>query len=78
MSVKLRSRLAQRLDGEIAAVAAMPARAAVLQVQRAMLWLRHGRDAEAREELDRLHARALVHPRVELAAWLHLAQGLMA
>ncbi|MCE4557283.1 hypothetical protein [Pelomonas cellulosilytica] len=77
-SVKLRSRLAQRLDGEIAAVGAMPARAAVLQVQRAILWLRHGREAEAREELDRLHARTLVHPRIELAAWLHLAEGLMA
>jgi hypothetical protein len=76
--VKLRSRLAQKLDGEIAAVAAMPARCAVLQVQRAILWLRHGREAEAREELDRLHARALQHPRVELAGWLHLAEGLMA
>ena len=76
--VKLRSRLAQKLDGEIAAVAAMPARCAVLQVQRAILWLRHGRETEAREELDRLHARALQHPRVELAAWLHLAEGLMA
>ncbi len=78
MNVKLRSRLAQKLDGEIAAVAAMPARCAVLQVQRAILWLRHGREAEARAELDRLHARALVHPRIELAAWLHLAEGLMA
>ncbi len=78
MNVKLRSRLAQKLDGEIAAVASMPARSAVLQAQRAILWLRHGREAEAREELDRLHARALVHPRVELAAWLHLAEGLMA
>jgi len=78
MSVKLRSRLAQKLDGEIAAVAAMPARCAVLQAQRAILWLRHGREAEAREELDRLHARALATPRVELAAWLHLAEGLMA
>ncbi len=76
--VKLRSRLAQRLDGEIAAVASMPARAAVLQVQRAILWLRHGREAEAREELNRLQARALVHPRIELAAWLHLAEGLTA
>lgn len=76
--VKLRSRLAQRLDGEIAAVAAMPARAAVLQAQRAILWLRHGREAEAREELSRLQARALVHPRIELAAWLHLAEGLTA
>lgn len=78
MNVRLRSRLAQRLDGEIAAVAAMPARAAVLQVQRAILWLRHGREAEAREALDALHVRALVHPRIELAAWLHLAEGLMA
>ncbi|MCE4539515.1 hypothetical protein LXT12_19880 [Pelomonas sp. P7] len=76
--VKLRSRLAQRLDGEIAAVASMPAREAVLQVQRAILWLRHGRGAEARQELDRLQARALVHPRIELAAWLHLAEGLTA
>ncbi len=78
MSVKLRSRLAQRLDGEIAAVASMPARCAVLKAQRAILWLRHGREAEAREELDSLHAAALVHPRIELAAWLHLAEGLMA
>jgi len=76
--VKLRSRLAQKLDGEIAAVASMPARAAVLQAQRAILWLRHGREAEAREELNRLQARALAHPRVELAAWLHLAEGLTA
>lgn len=78
MNHKLRSRLAQRLDGEIAAVAAMPARAAVLQAQRAILWLRHGREAEAREELNRLQARALAQPRVELAAWLHLAEGLTA
>ncbi|HEY8878243.1 MAG TPA: hypothetical protein VIN03_11805 [Roseateles sp.] len=76
--VKLRSRLAQKLDGEIAAAASMPARAAVLQAQRAILWLRHGREAEAREELNRLQVRALVHPRVELAAWLHLAEGLTA
>jgi hypothetical protein len=77
-AVRLRSRLAQKLDAEIASAAAVPARAAVLQVQRAILWLRHGREAEAREELDRLQARALVHPRVDLAAWLHLAEGLTA
>lgn len=76
--VKLRSRLAQKLDAEIASAAAVPARAAVLQVQRAILWMRHGRDAEAREELNRLQVRALVHPRVDLAAWLHLAEGLTA
>lgn len=76
MNVDLRSRLAQRLDAEIAA--APPARAAVLQVQRAMLWLRHGHEAEARAALDRLHAQALARPGAELAAWLHLAEGLMA
>lgn len=76
MSVKLRSRLAQRLDADIAAAAALPARAAVLQAQRAILWLRHGREAEAREALDQLHAVALQHPRAELTAWLHLAEGL--
>lgn len=78
MTVKLRSRLAQRLDSEIAATAADPARCGVLRVQRAIVWLRHGREAEAREELNRLHASILVHPRVELAAWLHLAEGLVA
>lgn len=76
--VKLRSRLAARLDSEIAAAAGMPARLGVLQAQRAILWLRHGRELEAREALDELYARVLVHPRAELAAWLHLAQGLMA
>ncbi len=76
--MKLRSRLAQRLDGEIAAVAAQPGRVAVLQVQRALLWARHGRMPEARAELDRLHVRALAQPRVELAAWLHFAEALMS
>lgn len=76
--VKLRSRLAQKLEADIAGAAAVPARAAVLQAQRAILWLRHGREAEARQELNRLQARALVHPRVDLAAWLHLAEGLTA
>lgn len=76
MNVRLRSRLAQRLDGEIAAVAALPARSAVLQAQRAILWLRHGHETEAREVLNQLHARSLAQPRVELAAWLHLAEGL--
>ncbi|WP_457421774.1 hypothetical protein [Roseateles sp. P5_E7] len=78
MNVKLHSRLAQRLDGEIAAMAANPARCAVLRVQRAILWLRHGHESEAREELQRLHASVLAHPRIELAAWLHLAEGLVA
>ena len=76
--VQLRSQLAERLDAEIAAAAAVPARCAVLQAQRAILWLRHGHDVEARKELNRLQARALVHPNVELAAWLHLAEGLRA
>jgi len=70
--------LAKRLDVEIAACAAVPTRCAVLQAQRAILWLRHGHEVEARNELGRLQARALVHPNVELAAWLHLAEGLRA
>jgi hypothetical protein len=78
MTVKLRSRLAQRLDGEIAATVADPARRAVLEVQRAILWLRHGREAEARSELSRLHVSTLANPRIELTAWLHLAEGLVA
>jgi hypothetical protein len=76
--VRLRSELADRLDREIAAAAAMPIRCAVLQAQRAILWLRHGHDVEARKELIRLQGRALVHPNIELAAWLHLAEGLAA
>jgi hypothetical protein len=76
--LKLRSRLAQRLDSEIAAAAATPVRCAVLQAQRAILWLRHGHEVEARKELLRLQGRALVHPNIELAAWLHLAEGLAA
>jgi len=78
VNVKLHSRLAQRLDGEIVAMAANPARCAVLRVQRAILWLRHGRETEAREELKRLHVSALANPRIELAAWLHLTEGLVA
>lgn len=76
--VRLRSELAHRLDREIAAAAAMPVRCAVLQTQRAILWLRHGHGVEARKELTRLQGRAFVHPDVELAAWLHLAEGLAA
>lgn len=75
---RLRSQLARRLDSEIAAATATPVRCAVLQAQRAILWLRHGHDVQARKELIRLQGRALVHPNVELAAWLHLAEGLAA
>ncbi|RZL36937.1 MAG: hypothetical protein EOP35_09915 [Rubrivivax sp.] len=75
---RLRSRLAQRLESDIAAAAVVPARCAVLQAQRAILWLRHGHVVEARKELNRLQGRALVHPNIELAAWLHLAEGLAA
>lgn len=76
--VRLRSELAARLERDIAAAASMPERCAVLQAQRAIVWLRHGHDKEARKELIRLQGRALIHPSVELAAWLHLAEGLAA
>jgi hypothetical protein len=74
---KLRSRLAQRLDADIAQFGLPHARRGALEVQRALLWLRHGRDAEARAELDRLHAYALAQPSAALGAWLHFAEGLM-
>jgi hypothetical protein len=49
-----------------------------LQVQRCLLLVRHGRDQEARAELNRLYQRTLVQPRSELTAWLHLAEGVLA
>lgn len=67
-------RLAQRLDAEIAA-ARDPLGKAVLQVQRAVLDLRHGRQAQARTQLDRLHAELLRQPDLRLAGWLQLAEG---
>lgn len=74
----LRSRLAQRLEAEIAAWATLPGRVAGLQVQRCLLLARHGREQEARTEMGRLYQRSLVQPRAELTAWLHLAEGVLA
>lgn len=75
---QLRSRLAQRLEAEIAAWATLPGRVAGLQVQRCLLLARHGREQEARTEMGRLYQRSLVQPRAELTAWLHLAEGVLA
>lgn len=76
--MKLKSRLAQRLDAEISAWATQPSKLAGVQVQRALLLARHGKMDEARVELNRLHQRGFAQPRVELAAWLHFAEGLIA
>jgi len=64
--VRLRSELAHRLDRDIAAAAAMPVRCAVLQAQRAILWLHHGHDVEARKELIRLQG---AHSSIPTSSW---------
>ena len=78
VTFKLRSRLALRLNSDIAACTGQPITLALLQAQRAILWVRHGWEVEARQALDHLHAQVLRHPGAELAAWLHLAEGLIA
>ncbi|MCV2369535.1 hypothetical protein [Roseateles oligotrophus] len=75
MSIK--SRLLKRLDADIAASAGV-AQAASLKVQRALLMLRHGHMAAAREQLTALHVQAFQHPHPEIGAWLHFAEGLMS
>ncbi|MCV2357084.1 hypothetical protein LNV09_23315 [Paucibacter sp. B2R-40] len=75
MSIK--SRLLKRLDAEIAA-AAGATQSASLQVQRAVLRVRHGHMSQGREELTALHLLAFQHPHPEIAAWLHYAEGLMS
>lgn len=67
-------RLDQRLDAEIAA-AHEPSVRAVLEVQRAVLDLRHGREARARQALNRLHGESLRLADARLAGWLQLAEG---
>lgn len=75
MSIK--SRLLKRLDAEIAAAGGV-AQSASLKVQRAMLLVRHGQMAAAREQLTALHVLAFQHPHPEIGAWLHFAEGLMS
>ena len=73
----VKSRLLRRLDAEIAAANDVGAKAC-LQVQRALLFARHGHSVAAREQLTALHQLAFQHPSQELGAWLHFAEGLMS
>lgn len=75
-----RSRLLLRLDADLAAAARAGEHlgASALRAQRAMVLIRHGDLVSAREELTALHQLAFASPHPQLAAWLHLAEGLMA
>ena len=73
----VKSRLLKRLDAEIAAATDLGSQSC-LQVQRALLFARHGHSAAAREQLTALHQLAFQHPSLELGAWLHFAEGMMS
>jgi hypothetical protein len=75
-----RSRLLLRVEAELAAAqrAGQQLQAHALRAQHAMLLIRQGDLDEARADLTALHQAAFASPHPELAAWLHLAEGLMA
>lgn len=75
-----RSRLLQQLDTELAAAqkAGELLRANGLRAQRAMALIRHGELETARQDLTTLHQLAFASPHPQLAAWLHVAEGLMS
>jgi len=68
------SRLWRRLSEAIEA-APNPLQSATLRVKRAVLMARHGRGAQARDELTALHQLNFQSPLRELGAWLHYAEG---
>ncbi|WP_077036711.1 hypothetical protein [Pelomonas sp. KK5] len=76
-TTRIRSRLLQRLEQEIAA-AGSPLRAAPLAARRAILLIRHGESAAARAQLTELHQLGFSHPQSGIAGWLQLAEGLMS
>lgn len=80
MGQAARSRLLQRLEAELAVAqrAGQQLQAHALRAQHAMLLIRQGDLEEARADLTALHQAAFASPHPELAAWLHLAEGLMA
>lgn len=73
----IKSRLLKRLDADIAATKELAPKSC-LQVQRALLFARHGQMAAAREQLTGLHQLAFQHPHPEIGAWLHYAEGMMS
>jgi len=73
----IKSRWMRQLEASIQSAASAP-EAACLRVQHAMLLVRQGQLAPARETLTSLHQLAFQHVLPELSAWLHLAEGLVA
>ena len=73
----IKSRLLKRLDAEIAATQDLAPKSC-LQVQRALIFVRHGHAAAAREQLTAMHKLAFQFPNPSLGAWLHFAEGLMS
>lgn len=80
MSTPVRSRLLARVESQHAAAvrAGEHLKAHALAGQRAVLLVRQGDLDLAREALTALHQTAFASPHPLLAAWIHLAEGLMA
>ncbi len=80
MTVMKRSRLLARVEADLAAAqrAGQQLQVHQLRAQHAMLLIRQGDLAGARADLTALHQAAFASPHPQLAAWLHLAEGLMA
>lgn len=75
----MKSRLLARVEQELQAAEAAGQRlpSLILRAQRALLLIRQGELKTARDELTGLHQLAFASPHPELAAWLHLAEGLI-
>ncbi|MFN4115459.1 MAG: hypothetical protein ACK4F7_03040, partial [Inhella sp.] len=79
MTIK-RSRLLARVEADLDAAqrGGQQLQAHTLRAQHAMLLIRQGDLDGARADLTVLHQAAFASPHPQLAAWLHLAEGLMA
>lgn len=75
-----RSRLLARVEADLAQAQrdGQQLQVHALRAQRAMLLVRQGDLDGARADLTTLHQAAFASPHPQLAAWLHLAEGLMA
>lgn len=71
-----RSRLQARLDADIAG-ARDPVVAACRRAERAALFARLGRAAEARADIDAVRRAFAAAPNAEVSAWLQLTEGLL-
>ncbi|HEY1092437.1 MAG TPA: hypothetical protein VGE47_15185 [Burkholderiaceae bacterium] len=73
----IKSRLLKEIERDIAA-AASPLESVGAQARRSILLARHGRVPAARDALTALHQLAFQHPQLQMAAWLHLVEGLLS